>query len=194
MAYRLVEIGRKEKMPEALIAAARVLGKISIKTVEAKPVVEKEPKEDGAVGAVKTEIKASEAADFFDEAKALLAEAKQMGKKNDHVAALADEAAEKLTKARGAVGGPKQLINGLAPGTSNIWSLVFVGGVPAQVLVRSNNGAQLRLEIYSPANNRMIFFTGPVTSASWLPPAAQLDVIRVTNLSPATTLYQLITN
>ena len=122
LAHSLIEYGRKNKAPEALITAARILAANS--TVE----LAEKPTHEAAPDAPKTETKDKPASD--DSPKALLEEAKKLSKDNPAIVALADS----LELSRGAVGGPKQAVSVVLPLASDVYNVNFrgAGGCPSR--------------------------------------------------------------
>ena len=96
LAYSLIEYGRKNNAPEALITAARILAANGTVEMKEKPTQEKLP------GTAKDPEEAKKPAD--NSPRALLAEAKKLSKSNAAVVALANS----IELPRGAVGGPKR--------------------------------------------------------------------------------------
>jgi len=122
-AHRLVDFGRANKVPEALIVAARVIGTTDTQKPDAKDEVPK--KEVPEYNAAKA------AEDLIDEAL-------KMDTVTEAVKQLAEKTRKDLgARIKGAPGGPKVI-----PGTMlgrddyDVFRITFRGGEPAEIMVR----------------------------------------------------------
>lgn len=127
-ARRLVHVGRETKAPEALLAAARIIGK--------SPSSKLGPDEKAAEG--------SKPADLREEAGALLEEAIKLSGGDESVKKLAASIRNDIKEgSRGATGGPR-VINGSVSGSDrrDTHFIRFRGGEEAIVIVNntSNRG------------------------------------------------------
>lgn len=127
-ARRLVHSGREMKAPEALLAAARIIGK--------SPSSKLSPEEKAAEG--------SKPADLLEEANSLLEEAIKLSGGDDSVKKLATTIRNDIKEgSRGATGGPR-VINGSVSGSDrqDTHFIRFRGGEEAIIICnnRSNRG------------------------------------------------------
>jgi hypothetical protein len=188
LAYSLVDYGRKNKSPEALLTAARILNETPTGDLEAKPETEKD-KDAGAAEEKKTDKAASlEPADLIKEAKALAAD-------NPHIAALADRALT-APRTRGAVGGPRIGIYSVDAYSTHIFTVDFRGGELASVALSGDGDTDLDLYVYDEYGNLMDYdddYTDDCI-AIWAPSRTAPFTIRVRNRGPVYNIYTIATN
>ena len=210
MAAQLVAFGRGEgseatspkdfKNPEALVLAGGILwradkvtgGKVS--ELDVKPMDEKgnpiEAKSE------KTQSLKMQAKDLFDEARLMVAESKDTARKAAIEAMIARE--EKSESDRGAVGGPKQVTMTLAPGATHRWPLVYFGGAPAAIMMRSTGPARIHFDLNHMGGGNLFSVKGLNANYAWLPPrdkdAVKRYVVTLTNMGNKPTMYTLAIN
>ncbi len=141
LAHSLIEYGRKNKAPEALITAARILAANG--TVE----LEQKPTHEAAPGAATGESKDKPACD--NSPRALLQEAKELSGNNPAVVALANS----VELSRGAVGGPKRTVDVVEPLEADVYKITFRGGETARVAVSGDGDTRLDLYVYDENGN-----------------------------------------
>ena len=189
LAADLVEYGRDQKAPEALITAARILGTLpEMKDVDQKPEVEKADKVTPATGE-KHAARSDKPAD-------LLAEAKKMSGDDASVVALADQVAKIINeKLRGVVTGPARVSVSIDPGDRNTWRFRYAGGEEARVDLWGDGASQLSLSIYDENGGRFLGpFEGTHCWAHWTPDHDAKYTIHVHNRGDNTTHYRVHTN
>jgi hypothetical protein len=180
-AYDLAAIGRQEKSPELLVAAARVL-----RLFIASPGPKKATVENG-----KDEKGTREPPSLRAESDRLLAEAENMGTDN---AALADLIKDMLKdKTRGATGGPKAYSHQPSAGATVTLDVQFDGKAPATITVQGNSRNLLTLTVTDP-DGPHASSTGMSPMISWVPRATKTFKISVTNNGPGTCPYTLYHN
>jgi hypothetical protein len=184
LAHSLIEYGRKNKAPEALITAARILAAQGTSEMKEKPTHEK------AADAPKADKKDKAASD--NSPKALLEEAKKLSKDNPAVVALANS----VELSRGAVGGPKRNVDVVAALATDQYKIAFRGGEIARVAVSGDGDTRLDLYIYDENGNLVTSQVGPGDDclASWVPRWTGVFVIRVVNRGLLSNRYLILTN
>jgi hypothetical protein len=184
LAHSLIEYGRKNKAPEALITAARILGAHGATELKEKPTHER------PADAPKAEKKDKAAVD--NSPRALLEEAKKLSKNNPAVVALANS----LELSRGAVGGPKRTVEVVRPLATDVYRLTFRGGEVARVAVSGDGDTRLDLYVYDENGNPITSQVGPGDDclASWVPRWTGVFVIRVVNRGLLPNRYVILTN
>ncbi len=142
MAYRLADLGSKEKSPEMLITAAgilRQLSKAKLNTVTEEPVIENEKGKKTGEDASKTVAKSPS---LLDEANALF----------DEATAMADKQNVKLNELinlvksrpipdigfRDVVGGPRSITRNIGRGATHVFNFNFVCGRPCAIGFRAS--------------------------------------------------------
>lgn len=194
-AYQLVEFGRKNKAPEALITAAGMLRQVpEPKPLKAEVETERDPSAPKDTGEAPEKIKPLE-----DQAEDLFTEALVMASKDTR------DAVEKLIKAvkarpepkpepgtKGALGGPKVINRVLAAKATDNWKITFVGGQPAVVGFRAS--LVCRISWHGPAGGMIGKDDCMVGRAGWMPVKTATHTLRVHNLSPRPVSYSLFTN
>jgi hypothetical protein len=187
LAYQLAEYGRKNKNPEMLVSAARILRHIKPTPGKENPKIEaprgEEPKED----------KVSEPVSLTAQSKALLEEAKKMAPDDATVAELIDRV-NKDTATRGSLGGPRSFTRFIRPGGVHAWGVNFVGNVPASVSVTGNGVTVFTLEAINERGSVAAASTGPYPSLCWPPAFTRHFTIRVRNDGPVPCTYTLYHN
>ena len=133
-AYRLADHGRAQSMPELLIAAAKGLAtaEVTETTLEGKPAETKSLKKD--------------AAKFIAEARKLVGKAPESDQ--PAITALAKSAEALLAEeSRPVIGGPRYIVDTLAPGQSKSIVLDAVGGATTFTAGNTSGFASLRLQV-----------------------------------------------
>ncbi len=184
LAHSLIEYGRKNEAPEALITAARILAAHGTSELKATPTL-KTPAD--APKAAENDKKAPD-----NSPKALLEEAKKLSKNNPAVIALANSV--ELT--RGAAAGPQFKLAALSPRATAEYQLEFRGGEFALVTVAGDGDTRLDLYIYD-ANGRLVTsHVGPGDKrlTSWVPNQTGVFTIQIVNQGTRWNWYALATN
>lgn len=184
LAYSLIEYGRKNNAPEALITAARILG--SQGTTELK----QKPKQDKPADAPKAEKNEKPAPD--NSPKALLEEAKKLSKNDPAVVTLANSV--ELT--RGVSGGAQFQLNALSPRATAHYRFTFKGGEFALVTVAGDGDTRLDLNIFDENNQLVTSRAGPGDKrlATWVPNRTGVFTIQIVNQGTRWNWYALATN
>src|SRR5262249_22001879 len=151
-AYKMADFGREAKSPEALIAAAGLLRKVSAGRAGKPGALTDKPVEDNdkpvGEGTLKTRSLEEEANEWFRDASDLAAAGDP--KVSKAVDLLIKEAKERKygsdVGTRGAAGGPKWVSRPLAPGESHVYNIPFVTGVPAAIGLKSTGSAPMRVK------------------------------------------------
>ncbi len=181
MAMQLADYGRKEKSPQMLIAAARVLRKIHSTPGSDEPKAEK------------GEAARQKPASLTDLSDKLLDEARKMAGDDKTVLEMADRVA-KEEKTRGALGGPRSYTHAPGDGTVLSWNVRFRPGIPASVSVVGNGRNTLTTTVQGP-DGYYFTWTGHNASTSWIPrPAPGLTTITVVNDGPGACYYTMYHN
>lgn len=192
-AYKLVEFGRSNKAPEALITAGGLLRQIPPpKPSEATLEVEGDTPKN-------TDAPTEKAKTLKEEAEDLFAEALVMASKDQR------DAVQKLVNAikerpepkrepgtRGSLGGPKVINRVLPPKGTHNWNIKFIGGQPAVVTFRA--ALTCRISWHGPAGGVIGKDDCMIGRAAWMPGKNGAHTIRVHNLSPRPVAYSLYTN
>jgi hypothetical protein len=179
-AFNLVEYGRKEKAPEMLIAAARILRGIP----QGKEGEEKVTAEGGDA-ARKT------SPDLVEVSDKLLAEARKMAGDDKTVLELADRVAKE--KGRGAFGGPRQYTHQPGGGVNVTWNVHFIPGQLASVSVAGDGVNLLRTTVRGPGGYSYSW-TGYNASTSWVVGRDGNTTINVVNLGGSPAYYTVYHN
>jgi hypothetical protein len=184
LAHSLIDYGRKNKAPEGLITAARILAAHGTVALEEKPTQETSP------GAPKSERTDKQAGDISP--RGLLDEAKAMSGYNPAVVALANS----VEFSRSAVGGPKRTVDVVEPLEADVYKITFRGGEVARVAVSGDGDTRLDLYVYDENGNLIASAVGPGDDclASWVPKWTGKFVIKVVNLGRVSNRYILVTN
>ena len=184
LAHSLIEHGRKNKAPEALITAARILGANGTVELDQKPTHETPP--DAPQG----EKKDKPACD--NSPKALLQEAKELSGNNPAIVALANS----VELSRGAVGGPKRVVEVVEPSDIDVYKVTFRGGEVARAAVSGDGDTRLDLYIYDENGNLVTSQVGPGDDclASWVPKWSGVFIIKVVNRGRLPNRYIMATN
>jgi hypothetical protein len=186
MALQLADYGRKEKSPEMLISAARIL-----RWIEDHPGTD-EPKAEGGDAAKKKSESLHGVSDK------LLKEAREMAGEDKTVLELADRVAnlkkpEKGETSRGALGGPRSYHHFPGDGTSLTWNVRFRVGIPASVTVRGDGYHTLTTTVQGPGGY-YYQWTGRNASTNWVPGVPGLTTITVVNNGPGACDYTMYHN
>ncbi len=184
LAHSLIEYGRKNKAPEALITAARILAANGTTEMKEKP---KHVNPADAPKAAKNEKKAPD-----NSPKALLEEAKKLSNNNPSVVALANS----VELARGVEGGPQLRISALSPRGTDEYTFTFKGGEFALVTVLGDGDTRLDLYIYDASGNLVTSHVGPGDKrlVSWVPWRTGVYTIQIVNQGTRWNWYTLLTN
>jgi len=143
LAYQLIELGRKNKAPEALITAAglfRKLARIEYEAVTEMPEIENDP------GAPKVDEPAAKAPDYDAEAAKLYAEALFLGK-SEYKLDLAPlvNSARNRTEYRSPVGGPKRVSRAISPKQTHTYKVKIRRNQPVHFGFQSSAPCQLKV-------------------------------------------------
>ena len=184
LAHSLIEYGRNNKAPEALITAARILAANGTVALEQKPTHEATP------GAPKGQKKDKPASD--NSPKALLDEAKELSSNNPAVVVLANT----VELPRGAVPRAKQIVGVVEPLDTDVYRITFRGGEVARVVVSGDGDTRLDVYVYDEDDNPVASQVGPgdVCLASWVPKWTGVFIIKVVNRGLQQNRYILVTN
>jgi hypothetical protein len=187
LAYELAEYGRKNKNPEMLVSAARILRRI-------KPTAGKgDPKIEAPRGEEVKEDKVPELVSLTDQSKALLEEAKKMAP-DDAVVGELIERVNKDTTTRGSLGGPRAFTRFIRPGGVHAWGVNFVGHVPATVSVTGNGVTIFTIQAINDQGIVVVSSTGTYPSLCWAPAFTRHFTLRVRNDGPVPCTYTLYHN
>jgi hypothetical protein len=193
-AFEMADAGRRAGSPEALVGAARILSRVEgiVKLEGVKPVTGKADAKEKAKGGepIKEEGKA---ASFSDEIKSLLEDARKLNvNKDPNLTALINSVPE---GSRGSARGPGSFNGGVAPGNQNNYTFRFIGGAPARVVLTSNNGVPLQLEVY---NDDGVYIGGGTnrgtSECDWTPQYTRNFTIYVTNRGARFANYTVFKN
>jgi len=184
LAHSLIEYGRKNKAPEALITAARILAANGTVPLEEKPT------QEGTPGAPKGGKKDKPASD--NSPKALLDEAKELSNNNPAVVTLANS----VELSRGAVGGPKRVVEVVEPLQADVYKITFRGEEVARAAVSGDGDTRLDLYVYDENGNLVTSQVGPGDDclASWVPKWTGVFIIKVVNRGLQPNRYIMATN
>jgi hypothetical protein len=184
LAHSLITYGRKNKVPEALITAARILGSTGTVELKEKPIHETSP--DAPKGGKKDKT------DSENLAKDLLAEAKKLSDNNPAIVTLANS----VELSRGAVGGPKRAVSVVEPLTVDIYKITFRAEEVARVAVSGDGDTRLDLYVYDENNNLIASRVGPGDDclASWMPKWDGVFLIKIVNRGRVPNKYIILTN
>ncbi|MFO0867170.1 MAG: hypothetical protein U0744_21450 [Gemmataceae bacterium] len=192
LAFDLAEYGRAEKSPEALITAAKILGDVRLTPSRRRQSRAKVTSRSRWAECSTSPRRLSP--DFRAEAKALIDEARALGKKSESVKDYADRVENGMTGERGVVGGVQRIATGLNPGVFAAYPIAYKGGSKGSVTVRTKNGVPLLLSVID-ANGNNASFQGTVCRATFNPPrGGGVIMIRVQNIGAAPTIFELVTN
>jgi hypothetical protein len=184
LAYSLIDYGRKNKAPEALITAARILAANGMVALEEKPTHE------AAHDAPKGERKDKPASD--NSPRALLQEAKELSGNHPAVVTLANS----VELSRDAVGGPKWTVEVVEPLQADVYKITFRGGEAARAAVSGDGDTRLDLYVYDENGNLVTSQVGPGDDclASWVPRWSGVFVLKVVNRGLLPNRYVIVTN
>jgi len=187
-AHQLIHFGRKHHSPEALIAAAKMMGTIPTQEREKAPKVElKDPS-----------LKDTNPAKMMDNSPfALLTQAKEMAKGNKVVIASADKMKDELAAApRGATKGPWKSIHTIPPYGTHRWVEGFRAGEWAVVTMDGDGGTDLDIYVHDDNGYLIVQDIGPSDYATvrFLPFRTSNFTITIRNLGGRNNIYYLINN
>ena len=184
LAQCLIGYGRKNKVPEALITAARILASTSTTEMKDKPTTEL------PLGTAKTEKKDKPTADSSPAA--LLEEAKKLSKNDPAIVALANS----IELPRGAVGGPKRTVEIVEPFATDVFKLAFRGDEIARVAISGDGDTRLDLYVYDENGNLITSHVGPGDDClvSWTPKWTGSFTVKVVNRGRVQNKYGIATN
>lgn len=145
-------------------------------------------------GAKKSPDLKAQAAELFDEARALVA--------GDKAKAAALEVlikgAEARDYGRGLIGGPKAITMAIAPGQTHRYPVTYIPGAPAAVALKSAGASKLDFQINHAAGGSVFRSKGVFATYNWTPVLDKRGfrpfVITVTNIGNAPTAYTLMSN
>jgi hypothetical protein len=178
-ALDLAELGRKEKSPVLLIAAARTL-----RLIPTTPRKEKVEVKEG-----KDELKANEEAPgMVKMSDDLLAEAMKLAPDDKVIADLVQRVKE--TKTRESLGGPRTYYHRPGAGSTIVHTATFRGGRVGRVVVNGNGINTLTLRVAGPGTGRWEWI-GPNPSLDFVPGITGVCTISVTNNGPGPVAYTL---
>lgn len=180
MAVQLADYGRKEKSPQMLIAAARILRHIHTTPGSDEPKAEK------------GEVAKQKPASLADLSEKLLDEARKMAGDDKTILEMADRVA-KEEKTRGALGGPRSYTHAPGDGSVLTWNVRFRPGVPASVSVVGNGRNMLTTTVQGPGGYYFTW-TGHNASTSWIPAVPGPTSITVVNDGPGPCYYTMYHN
>jgi hypothetical protein len=194
-AFEMADAGRRAGSPEALVGAARILSRVEgvtqlegVKAVTAKADAKEKPKAGEPIE------EKGQTVSFEKEVKALLEDARKLNVNNDpHLAALIDGV--KVDGRRGTVRGPGSFSGFVASGNQNTYTFRFIGGAPARVVLTSNNGVPLQLEVY---NDDGVYIGGGTnrgtSEVDWTPQYTRNFTVYVTNRGARNGSFTLFKN
>jgi hypothetical protein len=184
LARTLIDYGRKNKAPEALITAARILAANGTSELKEKPIHE-QPAD--APGGEKKDKQASD-----DSPRGLLEEAKKLSNNNPAIVALANS----VELSRGAIGGPKQSVDVVKPLSTDVYKIAFRAEEVARVAISGDGDTRLDLYVYDENGNLITSQVGPGDDclASWVPRWSGVFFIRIVNRGLLPNRYTIVTN
>jgi hypothetical protein len=176
----MAEFGRKNKAPEALVAAASMLMKVQAQTDGKMPTIKDVP-EDEKGNKIK-DAKAEESKSFEAQAKELFVEALGMGTdlKVPGINGLVNAAEKRKYTAWGArdlAGGPRRLDRWVQAGALHSYWFDFHANRPAGVVCHSD--APVRLVIHRPGVGELFSTIGNNSYYNWSPAGAGTVRIQV---------------
>jgi hypothetical protein len=178
-ALDLAELGRKEKEPELLIAAARTLRMIA--TTPGKEKVEVK----GGKDELKDDDKAPSMTRMSDD---LLAEAQRMAPDDKVIADLVQRVKE--AKTRESIGGPRTYYHRPGAGTTIVHTATFIGGRVARVTVSGNGVNTLTLHVDREGGGHWTWISRN-PHLEFVPGGTGVFTISVTNDGPGPVAYTL---
>lgn len=150
MAYQLINYGRSQKVPMALITAAEVISRIPMTVLDVKPTSKKNADQAGAntQASKQPQIKSNKPSD-------LLSEAMKMSGNNPAITMLVNSISESIAARQktgaivplGARGGPQYFETCIGPDITDIYTIPFTGGQWAEVAVIGDGDTDLDLYI-----------------------------------------------
>jgi hypothetical protein len=202
LAHELEEYGRETRSPMALIAAARVLRRVSLYPSD----LPAEPRVEGVDGRPATGVRVEPPLSTGEAVAVLLADARHLIGRQVRDGSLARGEAEALGQLarqvetmkmdRGAIGGPKQRAGYLHPGEAHCYRICVVGWGPARVRVLGPARAALELTVSSDHGRLRGATAGPNPGVEWWPhlPGLEVVTVRLANPGPAGAAYRLLVN
>jgi hypothetical protein len=189
------------KSPESLVLAGGILWRADKATqgkvaeLDVRPLDDKGNPVEG--GAEKAKSYKAQAIDLFDEARLMAAELKDESRKAAIEAMIKRE--EKTEPDRGAVGGPQQTTRVLPPGATHTFRLVYAGGVPAAIAMKSTGPAKIHFRLdHFGAGGNLVNVRGLNANYAWVPvrdkDGVRWFVVTLTNLGNKPTTYTLAIN
>lgn len=185
LAGQLVRYGYQTKTALPLIQAVQIYKSLNL----AEASDGRAKTEDGT--AITTGITKSDVLSF-DESK-LIEDATKFADGNKTLLALIKDA-EKST--RGAVGGPKRIVDRVLGGYTDTWTIRFRGGEPAYVVVSGDGDTDLDLYVYDQNGNLIDSDTDSTDDcvAAFNPRWTGVFYIKIKNLGRVYNRYVLVTN
>jgi hypothetical protein len=186
LAYSLAEYGRKNKSPESLVTAARILRKI-----KTTPITEK-PTDEGPKGEKADEVKAGAEVSLLAESDKLLDEARKMAPDDKLIGELADRAAKEKTRA--ALGGPRSYSGAIRAGHTQTLTVSFRVAELASVTVNGNGVTVFHVKAINDAGVVVSENSGRYVNLRWVPERTRVFRIVITSEGPGPSSYQFYTN
>jgi len=186
LAYSLAEYGRKNKSPESLVTAARMLRRI-----KTTPITEK-PTDEGPKGEKADDVKAGAEVSLVAEADKLLDEARKMAPDDKLIGELADRAAKEKTRA--ALGGPRSYSGAIRAGHTQTLNASFRVAELASVTVNGNGVTVFRVKAINDAGVVVSENSGRYVNLRWVPERTRAFRIVITSEGPGPSSYQFYTN
>lgn len=186
LANDLVRYGYSQQSALPLIQALQIMGETPTQNLrgdkeQAKETAQKDSKEEKV---------------SFDYAK-ILADAKEFAEGNEHLLALISEVEKSKDGAnRGAVNGPARAIERVYANSTDTYSLSFVSGYLAEVLVSGDGDTDLDLYVYDSNGNLIASDTDYSDDCyvSWVPRWTGRFIIKVVNRGGVSNRYAIMTN
>ncbi|MCW1839239.1 hypothetical protein [Prosthecomicrobium hirschii] len=182
MSRELVDFGRANRSPAALVVAAQLRAQAPLHPIERQPKTE-----GGATGATDDSAILTVAS--------ILAEAKAMSRNDPTIAALADDVV--ATQPKGRLAGPGYNVNVVpARGTDTYSNVGFAGGRYAEVYAEGSGRTDLDLFVYDQNGNLICSDTdaSDVVYCGWTPRWNGSFTVKVINRGQHANKYALITN
>jgi hypothetical protein len=186
LAFSLAEYGRKNKSPDSLVAAARILRKI-----RTTPLTDK-PTDEAPKGEKPDKVEAGSEVSLVAESDKMLAEARKMAPDDKLIADLADRAAKEKTRA--ALGGPRSYSGAIRAGHTQTHNVSFRVGELASVTVSGNGVTFFRVKAINDAGVVVSENSGRYVNLRWVPERTRAFRIVITSEGPGPSNYQFYTN
>jgi hypothetical protein len=184
----MAEFGRKNKAPEALLAAARAVASVPLRPLDPERVKDLKPSDENPVKEAQKD------------ALALLAEAAKLAKDKDSFESLAKPVRRQINEVkRGAVPGPQTRYGSVSRvNRQDTFAIRFRGGEPAMVIVNNtSNRGDIDLVVEDDDGNVVArdYRRDDDASVTWFPRRTSTYYIKVKFFSGGGVLrYRLTTN